>query len=215
MISRVVKLIYPEKYEPEGSVISVRSFSCNLSHDRARDVYFTMEKFRTEVFPGIAEADLPEKEITESPSLGGIINLHNVGEIRRRPTSVREMEEKIESGKEVLMPDGLPNVKIAKTCRGELVCFDGHHSLLAYMKAGRKKLDQVPHLTIHESSGGGLKDEEIHAFFGEHAAELKGKDWRNYTISWTKAPEEQLEEREQNDMAELLRAYGGGGLSSA
>lgn len=104
------------------------------------------------------------------------------------------------------MSDGLPNVKIAKTSSGELVCFDGHHSLLAYMMAGREYLHEVPHLLVTDESGEGLKDEEIQAFFGEHAKKLRGSGWRNYTISWTNPPERQLEERKQEDMGELLSA---------
>ncbi|MBS3765070.1 hypothetical protein KGY71_00975, partial [Candidatus Bipolaricaulota bacterium] len=114
--------------------------------------------------------------------------------------------EKVRSGREILMPDGLPNVKIAETKREEVVLFDGHHTLLAYMLAGRKFLCQLPHLLVRGPGRSGVGDEEIHCFFGDHGDKLEGGDWRNYTVSWTKPTEGQLEPRKWENMGELLEA---------
>ncbi len=197
-------MISPESQMVERPPGAVKSFSCNVTHANEEDVYSTVEKFREEIFPGLSDDDLREEPAPEATDLSGIINLHNVDEIQRRTTSLTEMREKIEAGSHVLMPDGLPNVKVARTGRNELVCFDGHHSLLAYMMAGRTYLQEVPHLLVTGSSGKGIKDEEVHAFFGDHAGEIRDKNWRNYTISWTNSPEGQLEKRKQENMGELL-----------
>jgi len=206
MIRRKVKFISPKGQANEKSPGSVKTFSSIVSHEKEEDVYATVEKFREEVFPGITEERFREETLNEGAPLKSIINLHNADEIRRRETSVGEMRDKIRSGDHVLMPDGLPNVKIVKTEKDELVCFDGHHSLLAYMTAGKKYLHEVPHLIVTLQSGEGLEDEEILAFFGDHKEELCDLDWRDYTISWTNPPEYQLERRKQENMGELFAA---------
>lgn len=206
MKKRKVELVVPESQLERESNSSVKSFSSTIVHEEEGDVYSTVEKFRGEIFPGIDNEDMEKRPVREKSLLVGIITLHNAAEIEERSTSVEEMLEKIDSGRHVLMPDGLPNVKVAKTRTEDLVCFDGHHTLLAYMMAGREYLDEVPHLMITDDSGEGLEDEEIHEFFGEHANKLNSSGWRNYTISWTNPLEEQLEERKQENMGELLEA---------
>ena len=204
MIGRKVKFISPKGQADEKSPGPVRTFSSIVFHEKEVDVYATVEKFREEVFPGITEEKTREETLKEGTPLKGIINLHNADEIRRRETSVGEMRDKIRSGDHVLMPDGLPNVKIVKTEKDELVCFDGHHSLLAYMAAGKKYLHEVPHLVVTLQSGEGVEDEEILAFFGDHREELRDLDWRDFTISWTNPTEDQLERRKQENMGELF-----------
>ena len=206
MIKRKLKLISPKGPANEKRQDLVRIFSCIVSHENREEVYATVEKFREEVFPGITEEKFREETPKGGTPLKGVINLHNADEIRRRETSIGEMRDKIQSGDHVLMPDGLPNVKIVKTEKDELVCFDGHHSLLAYMTAGKRYLHEVPHLMVTSQSGEGLKDEEIRGFFGDHEEALQELDWRNYTISWTNPPEDQLERRKQENMGELFAA---------
>ncbi|MEF8799388.1 MAG: hypothetical protein V5A79_08240, partial [Candidatus Bipolaricaulota bacterium] len=169
MKSREVQLIFPESPSEKESPSGFKSYSCVIKQKTGEDVYSLVERFRNEVFPAITGDDMREESHRENVSLSQIINLHNAGEIRQRSTSISQMREKIESGEHVLMADDTPNIKLAKTSEGELVCFDGHHSTLAYMTAGRKYLREVPHLVVSDSTGGGLKDEEIHVFFGVHA----------------------------------------------
>jgi len=104
------------------------------------------------------------------------------------------------------MPDGLPNVKVTETRRGEKVLFDGHHTTLAYMLAGRQYLPEVPHIQVCKPVHSGFSDSDIHVFFGEHAEALAGEDWRDYVISWNKPEEEQLKSRQRSNMGELLEA---------
>ncbi|MCF7876614.1 hypothetical protein K9M06_06110 [Candidatus Bipolaricaulota bacterium] len=204
MKKRKVKLIKPEGPRGDKDTLTVNSFISTIVHNGDKDAYSFVEKFREDIFPEITDKDMVKEPIREKNLLRRIITLHNASEIKARSTSFREMKEKIESGSHVLMSDGLPNVKIAKTSGGELVCFDGHHSLLAYMMAGKEYLEEVPHLLVTDEYGEGLGDEEVHAFFGDHAKKLRGSDWRDYVISWTNPPERQLEEREQENMGDLL-----------
>lgn len=48
------------------------------------------------------------------------------------------MVKQIRTGKDILSPKGLPNIKLVKTEQSEWILFDGHHSLLAYIIAGKK-----------------------------------------------------------------------------
>ncbi|MBS3787464.1 hypothetical protein KGY79_04610 [Candidatus Bipolaricaulota bacterium] len=199
-----VQLIMPEGPPGKKDTRRVEFFSSAIVQKEEDNVYSIVEKFRREVFPGITDEDMREEVVRDKVLLSQVITLHNAAEIRSRSVSVSGMRKKIESGEHVLMSDGLPNVKIAKTRTDELVCLDGHHSLLAYMMSEIKYLHEVPHLMVTDHSGGGLKEEKFHAFFGEHAKKLTGSDWRNYTISWTNPPERQLEDRKQDNMGELL-----------
>ncbi|MCF7891272.1 hypothetical protein K9M78_08645 [Candidatus Bipolaricaulota bacterium] len=209
MKKRKVKLLLPKNVDKNKFSDGVKTFTCAFDHRASEDVYSTVEKFRKEVFPEIGDEDLRVEFVRNKTSLAEIVNLHNAEEIKRR-SSIEEMLEKINSGKHVKMPDGLPNVKVVKTKLGELVCFDGHHSMLAYMFSGKRYLHQLPSLVISDPAEKGLEDEEIYPFFGDHAKKLRGTDWRNYTISWTNPPERQLEERKQEDMGELFSALGRG-----
>ncbi len=206
MKKRKIELAIPENPPKKKSLQSGKSFYSTIVKSRAKNVYSAVKKFRTDIFPKLTNQDLKKDQPGFDGPLGRIINLHNATEIRQRSTSVSEMQEKIESGKHILMPDGLPNVKVVKSRKGRWVCFDGHHSLLAYMLARMNYLQEVPHLVITDASGNGLSDEEIHTFFGDYANYLGSQDWRNYTISWTKPPDQRLEKRKQKDMSELLSA---------
>lgn len=200
-----MKLLFPKNLGEEKNSGGVKTFTCTFEHRPDEDVYSTVEKFRKEVFPEIDDEDLRVEFVRNKTPLAEIVNLHNAEEIKGR-SNIEEMLEKINSGKHVKMPDGLPNVKVVKTKPGELVCFDGHHSMLAYMFSGKKYLHQLPSLVISDPAVKRLEDEEIYPFFGVHAEELQDKDWRDYTISWTNSPENQLEKREQDNMGELLEA---------
>ncbi len=109
----------------------------------------------------------------------------------------------INSGKDILSPNGLPNIKLVKTEQSEWILFDGHHSLLSYMIAGRLYLHEVPHFII-EDENGHVNNKEIFVFFGFHSKKLNDSNWRKYVINWQAPKERQLCKREQNNMSELL-----------
>lgn len=143
---------------------------------------------------------------TEKPqrfSARNVINIHNKSGIRSI-SEMKQMIKMLKSGYELLSQDGIPNIKLVRTKNNELLLFDGHHMMLAYMLAGRKYLDEIPHLIVEDEKKVYVSDEEISAFFGEHSAKLKGKNWREYVINWQSKKENQLQPRIQNNMGELL-----------
>lgn len=200
-----VELVLPADRDGHTSGYFKRSFHTEVFSDSREDIYGLVERFREEVFPKLEERDLREIEVGDPVTLEGLVNLHDGDEIVGR-SDVSGMLEKIESGRDILMPDGTPNVKVTETKRGEMVLFDGHHTLLAYMLAGNEFLSQVPHIRVTDQNRSGFGPEEIRCFFGDHADKLEGNDWREYTVSWTKPEGEQLEPRKWNDMGELLEA---------
>jgi hypothetical protein len=115
------------------------------------------------------------------------------------------MVKSINSGKDILSFSRFPNIKLVQTTRSEWVLFDGHHSLLSYMIAGRTYLHEVPHITI-EDENGHVNDKEILVFFGTHSKKLNNSNWRRYVVNWQASEERQLCKREQNNMGELLDA---------
>lgn len=134
-----------------------------------------------------------------------IINLHNTDGIQDL-SRITAMLADIQAGKVPLMENGIPNVKLVISGEGEYVLFDGHHTLLAYMIAGRILLSQVPHIIVTNTGSGFVTDEEIHVFFGEHAPKLRHRDWREYVLNWQAPKENQLCLRIQKNMGELSAA---------
>ncbi|MBS3766067.1 hypothetical protein KGY71_06065 [Candidatus Bipolaricaulota bacterium] len=200
-----VELVLPVDRDESTQGNFKRNFISEVSSGSREDIYGLVERFREEVFPELEEEDLRAVEVDHPMALEDVINLHNRSEIVGR-SDVKEMLEKVKSGREILMPDGAPNVKVTETKQGNVVLFDGHHTLLAYMLAGNEFLSQVPHIRVNDQDRSGFDHEEILCFFGEHADKLEGDDWRDYTVSWTKPEAEQLEPRKWNDMGELLEA---------
>ena len=205
MKARKIRLVYPCPEQETESNCRVRSFGVEIQQSTAEDIYSTVKKFRKDVFPDLRQADFSGDVIESKVPLSSLINLHNADEIMNR-SDIPGMVEKISSGRDVLMPGGLPNSKVAKSEGGDLICFDGHHTILAYMLAGREYLEEIPHLVILGTDEGGLEEREFYVFFGDHAEKLEGRDWLEFTISWSKPPEEQLEKRKQKNMGELLLA---------
>ncbi len=137
--------------------------------------------------------------------LDQIINLHNTDGIQDL-ARIRSMLSDLKTGKELFMENGLPNIKLVITKDGKHVLFDGHHTLIAYMLAGRKNLSQVPHIIVKNAMFGYIIDKDIHVFFGRHAPKLCQKDWREYVINWQVPKEHQLCPRVQKNMGELSRS---------
>ncbi len=115
------------------------------------------------------------------------------------------MVKQIKSGKDILSPRGLPNIKLVKTKQSEWILFDGHRSLLSYMIAGRTYLHEVPHFVI-ENENGYVNDKEILIFFGIHSKILNDSDWRKYVINRQAPKEGQVCKREQPNLGELFNS---------
>ena len=194
---RLVKLIYPRKSN-DGNLTYISSFKVHFKK-KSDTIYDTVDQFEKELDSKIKETI---KEIKKPVLLRDIINLHNINGIKSI-NQIRTMVKKIKSGKDILSPSELPNIKLVKTQKSEWILFDGHHSLLSYMIAGRTHLHEIPYLVI-EDENGYVNDKEIFVFFGMHSIQLNDSNWRKYVINWQAPKERQLCKREQNNMGELL-----------
>jgi len=115
------------------------------------------------------------------------------------------MTRAVGSGKHIFS-FGTPNVKLVRTKDNQLLLFDGHHSMLAYMNAGKRYLDEIPHMIIEDKDKGYIDDKDIVVFYGEHAKAIKNYGWKQYVINWQAVKEEQLCRRVQRDLGELFCA---------
>ncbi|UCH31328.1 MAG: hypothetical protein JSV05_07475 [Candidatus Bathyarchaeota archaeon] len=194
---RLVKLIHPCKSK-DGNLICVSSLKVHLK-DKNTTIYDTVDHFKNELDSKIRKT---VEEVKELVLLKEIINLHNIDGIKSM-NQIRTMVKEIKSGNDILSPNGFPNIKLVKTEELEWILFDGHHSLLSYMIAGRTYLHEVPHFII-EGENGHVNGREILIFFGIHSKELNSSNWRKYVINWQAPKERQLCKREQNNMGQLL-----------
>ena len=194
---RLVKLIQPHKSR-DGKKTRVSIVKIQLKN-KSDTIYDTVEQYKKEIDSKIKETI---KEVKEPVLLREIINLHNVDGIKN-VNQIKTMVEKIKSGKQVLSPNGVPNIKLVKTVQSEWILFDGHHSLLAYMITGRTFLHEILHLVI-ESENCHVNNQEILIFFGTHSKKLDASNWRKYVINWQAPKKNQLCKRKQNNMGELL-----------
>lgn len=193
MIKKIIELSYPIK-----SSDFAHTYSENISD--TKNLYEIVDSFEKSVFSG--KLKLKTEKNNWKTSLRLIVNLHNKDGIKD-VSQIKKMIQHIESGKNILHPSSLPNIKLAKTKENKLVLFDGHHSILAYMFAGRKYLHEVPHLIVLNEQGY-VTDKEILVFFGQHSSKLKGKSWSDYVINWQVPVDKQLCKRVQKDVGELF-----------
>ena len=189
---RFIKLSYPNK---DGKISTLSAFKIENKNDT---IYETVEKFEQDG----SKIKQESKEVREPIILREVINLHNSNGIKDL-NQIKLMVKEINSGKDIISKRGFPNIKLVKTQHSEWVLFDGHHSLLSYMIAGRTYLHEVPHIVV-QNENGYVDDEEIHVFFGKHSGKLRGTNWRQHVINWQATEEKQLSKREQNNMGELL-----------
>jgi len=194
---RLVKLINPIKSK-EGNLTRISSLKVLLQKEN-NTIYNTMAQFEKEIGSKLNETF---KEVKKPVLLREVINLHDSNGIKS-VSQIRTMVKKIKNGKDILSPRGLPNIKLVKTKQSEWILFDGHHSLLSYMIAGRKYLHEVPHFVV-ENSSGYVNDKEILIFFGLHSSKLHDSNWRNYVINWQAPRDKQLCIRKQNNMGDLI-----------
>ncbi len=194
MNHKIIKLSYPLK-----SLDSVNTFS-EIIPASAKDIYKAVNFFEKSIFSD--KIKLKIEKIGKKIPLRQIINLHNKDGIKDIQ-QIKCMIQQIESEKDILHPSRLPNIKLVQTKENELVLFDGHHSMLAYMSAGRKYLHELPYLIVVNEEGF-VNDKEILIFFGQHSSKLRGSDWRNYVINWQMPINRQLCKRVQKNIGELF-----------
>ena len=194
MNHKIIKIFYPLK-----SLDSVNTFSETIPAF-AEDIYKAVNFFEKSIFS--AKIKLKIEKMGKKIPLRQIINLHNKDGIKDIP-QIKRMIQQIKSEKDILHPSRLPNIKLVQTKENELVLFDGHHTILAYMSAGRKYLHELPHLIVLNEKEY-ITDKEILVFFGQHSSKLKEKNWRDYVINWQMPINKQLCKRDQKNIGELF-----------
>ncbi len=197
MKDKFIKLSYQIK-----STDFVNTYSTNNISNSLGNIYDIVDSFEKKVILNKLKFNL-EKVKNKIP-LNNIINFHNKEGIKNIQ-QIKNMIKQIESGKDILHPSGLPNIKLVKTKKNELVLFDGHHSILAYMFSKKKYLHELPHLII-ENSENFITNDEILIFFGKHSSKLIGCDWRNYVINWQMPINKQLCMKDQKNIGELFNS---------
>ena len=199
ILSRIIKLSYPEK-----SINGVRTSISEVQVSKnVNTVYDAVSFFEKNIFPTLTKP-LAHNKVREKVALRNILNIHNDDGIRDL-TQVRRMTRAVESGKHIFSL-GIPNVKLVKTKDNGLLLFDGHHSMLAYINAGKKYLEEIPHMVIEDEDKGYIEDKDIIVFYGEHSKEIENYNWEQYVINWQAVKEKQLCRRVQRDMGELFCA---------
>lgn len=194
---RLAKLIHPHKSKV-GNFTYVSSVKVYLKN-KNDTIYDTVDQLKKEIG---SKRKKTIKEIKKPVLFREIINLHNINGIKNI-NQIKIMVKEIKSGKHILSYGGLPNTKLVKTVHSEWILFDGHHSVLSYMIAGRTYLHEIPHLVIQNEKCH-VNNKEILIFFGMHSKKLNDSNWRKYVINWQATKEEQLCKREQKNMGELL-----------
>lgn len=141
--------------------------------------------------------------------IGDIVPIHN-------PTGIRDigqiddMAGKIADSDHITEIDGLPNIKLVVAPNGRLLLFDGHHTLLAYYRQGRKTLAEVSYLVIASEDDNSVTPGEIATFFPPENRQKVAKNWQKFIVNWQAPSGKQLEERKVNTIEELANTLGQG-----
>ncbi len=171
--------------------------SVTFSHGNT-NAYMAVEKFNR---AAVIEDAFVTREVNVRINLRDIINLHNCDGIKDI-SQIEQMKKKIDSGRHILQKDKIPNIKLVRAKTGEIILFDGHHSMLAYMSNGKTHLDEIPYLFVSRTNGV-ISNEDILAFFGNHSYKIIPDEWKKHVVNWQAAQAYQLCLRIQNNMGEL------------
>lgn len=168
-----------------------------LARDSSDSLYDLVERARDEA----PECAISEEGVGAVP-LEDIVPLHNIGGLQSVPRIV-EMRDKILSGRDILEPDGFPNIKLVRASDDRVIIFDGHHTALAYMACGRETLSEVPYLFIEQEDGTGVPDIALNACYGGCGGSLPADAWKTTVINWQASGGNQLELRRQETLGDL------------
>lgn len=197
---RIIEYIFPHKIKNKQFLIYCQS-RVPLKH-KATSVYETVELYE-KIFFGRIQKSIIKISSVRIP-LGTLMNIHNEDGIKDIHQIIY-LTSKIKKGENITEPSGMPNIKLARLKSKDILVFDGHHSLLAYMASGRIFLDEIPHIIVSGHKGF-LKSVDISVFWGYHAPKITARNWKSYVINWQKSGNKQLDLRIQRNMGELFDA---------
>jgi hypothetical protein len=201
-MNRIIKLISPQKTFPEKTVY-ITTYRIPIT-DPYSTVYDAIDSLKNKKIV-YDQREKKQNHVEEIIELQIVLNIHNDSGIKDL-TLIESMVRKIQSGEHIVSAEGIPNVKLVNVNHNQWLLFDGHHSMLAYMHAGKKYLHEVTHLTVENEGVKSVADDDITVFFGFHANKIRGKDWRSYAINWQAPKNKQLCPRIQKNMGELYDA---------
>tara|TARA_Y100000310_G_scaffold229196_1_gene231605 strand:+ start:297 stop:884 length:588 start_codon:yes stop_codon:yes gene_type:complete len=195
MNSAKITISFPQKSK-------VKTASKSLSFDGDKNVY---------EFVNYVRDNRIDKKIKYSVMGKGrilirdLVTLHNVEGIQKR-NEILSMKLDIKSGEDIFEFENFPNVHLIKNGT-EVVVSNGHHTLFAYLGAGKKFLSDVPYILVESSE---MKPKEFLVFFGEHKNKMKANDWKKYCVDWNVSESNQLEPRKQETIGEVFDLLGKG-----
>lgn len=98
-----------------------------------------------------------------------VLTIHNSTGMRDL-AQLQTMIEKIKHNRLVINDNGLPNIKLVLAPDKHLLMFDGHHTALAYLLAGKKFLHETPYILLSNARQP-LSPREISYFFPKNSRE--------------------------------------------
>jgi hypothetical protein len=203
-MNRVVKIISPQNTLPsDAPAISVFTYIIPITNS-CSTIYDTVDSLKNKKFL-ITKGKNIQYHVAEHFPLQNVLNIHNDSGIKDL-FQIRYMVTKIQSGEDIFTSEGLPNIKLVRVDKNHWLLFDGHHSMLAYMHAGKKYLHEVAHFTVENEDTDSVSSNEISVFFGSHANKIRNREWKSYVINWQAPINEQLCSRIQKNMGELYDA---------
>jgi len=200
---RIIKIICPQEAFPEEAM-SITTHRISITNS-CSTIYDAVDSLRVRkiVHDQIRRKQNHTEEIIE---LQNVLNIHNDSGIKDL-SQIKYLAREIQSGEHIFSVEGIPNVKIVKVNQNQWLLFDGHHTMLAYMHAGKKYLHEVAHLTVeNEGVTKNVADNDIAVFFGPHAKKVRDENWRDHVINWQAPKNRQLCPRIQKNMGELYNA---------
>lgn len=168
-----------------------------------KSIYEAIALFEDKYFKVLKDS-LNREHIEKWVELKKVRNIHDHNGIKDK-YKIKRMLNSLEDRRHILNRSGMPNIKVFKARDNKLYLFDGHHSMLAYMKMGKKHLNEVPHLLIERKDGGYICEEDFKTFFGRHLKHKRREKWGTYTVNWQATRSKQLCERAQKNMVELFQ----------
>lgn len=167
----------------------------------------------SDVYQAVEKAVSREGQVVYNSSqlldfpLSNIVVIHNSTGIRER-TQVGTMYQQIGQGQHIVHDSGAPNIKIVIAPDNRPLLFDGHHTALAYLAAGKSHLSDVPYAVVAHPGGRSVSSSELTVLYPESAKAAIESNWSTYVVNWQADASKQLEPRKIETLGQLALALG-------